>query len=207
MPKRLANPKGVFCIEGDWWGHTSRQASVRPALELLRNWDPYYVPHMHWPVCTADSMEFYLRKWLLKKNRRLFPILYLALHGNGEEFTLAASQGKQHRYSFDELEDLLSQNPAACKRRVVFLGSCLFMDKHGRRLNRFLNRTGALAVCGYRDVVDWLESSTMDALALGTIQENALTRAGVRAVNTKIHERAGSLAKRLGFRMVVSKGA
>ncbi len=201
MPKLLAKPHGIFCVEGDWWGDVRQQASVRPVLELLRNWDPYYVPYRHWTVCTPDSMDFYLRKWTLKSHRSRYPVLYVALHGDGEEFKLGASQGKQHTYSFDQLEVALT---GLCSKRIIFLGSCSFLDKHGKRLNRFLDRTGALAVCGYREQVDWLESSALDAMALGTMQENTLTRHGAKAMRAKIAERAGSLAKRLGFRMVIA---
>ena len=57
-----------------------------------------------------------------------------------------------------------------CKGRVVHRGSCGTAGVHGRKLKNFLNRTGALAICGYTKEVDWLESAAFDALVLGRLR-------------------------------------
>ena len=63
-----------------------------------------------------------------------------------------------------------------CRGRVVHLGSCGTVDVHGRELKKFLGRTGALAVCGFREDVDWLESAAFDMLVLGRLQGASFLR-------------------------------
>lgn len=45
--RRRIKAKGIFCLEGDWWGSMFKESSVRPALELLKQCDPYFVPFVH----------------------------------------------------------------------------------------------------------------------------------------------------------------
>jgi hypothetical protein len=201
MSTKRVKPKGVFCIEGDWWGKVHRQSSVRPALELLHQWDPYYIPFVHRDVATRQEFEYYVRKWRQKGTRK-YPILYLAFHGDPGVLYVGDGRASRNRVSLDDVADLLD---AACAGRIIHFGSCGTLDLHGHRLNGFLKRTHALAICGFCDSILWLDSTAFDLHVFAAMQLNALTRSGARAMNTRIRSQHRSLAKRLGFRMIINR--
>ena len=89
-----------------------------------------------------------------------------------------------------------------CRGRVVYFGACGVMATHGNRLNRFVKSTGAVAVAGYREEIDWLESTALDMLALGRLQDTAFTKSSINKFNRELKETAPGLYSRLGFRLV-----
>lgn len=44
------------------------------------------------------------------------------------------------------------------------------MYLRGRRLDRFMERTGALAACGYKKDVDWMRTAAFEIVLLGGLQ-------------------------------------
>lgn len=86
---------------------------------------------------------------------------------------------------------------------MVHFGACGVLDSHGNRLNRFLRSTGAVAACGYREDVDWLESAAFGALALGQLQSAAWTKPSIQKFHRELGQMAPGLCDRLGFRLVV----
>lgn len=80
------------------------------------------------------------------------------------------------------------------------------MSANGNRLRRFMRNTGAKALLGYRESVDWIESSAFEILLLGELQHRSLTRRGLAATQKSIHEslKGSKLSQRLGFRMEIA---
>lgn len=193
------NAKGIFCLEGDWSGRLDRLSTVEPILKLLRRWDPYYVPYAHRDVATREEFDLYIRKWT-QRAASMFPILYLAFHGDKSTLYIGDRRRKSNNVTLAELGEMLE---GRCANRIIFFGSCETLALHGLSLNAFVRRTGALAVCGYRQKVDWLDSTTFELVALGAIQLHTLTKPGIRAARRRILRSAGALARRLQFRMVV----
>lgn len=191
--------KGIFCLEGDWWGRLDRLSTVEPILKLLRRWDPYYVPYVHRDVATRDEFEYYITKWTQRVAVK-FPILYLAFHGDRSTLYIGDRRRKKNHVTLGELGEMLEHK---CQKKLIFFGSCETLDLHGHSINAFMRHTGALAVCGYREKVDWLDSTAFELVALGAFQLHALTRQGVRASERRILRSAPALARRLQFRMVV----
>jgi hypothetical protein len=191
-------PRGIFCLEDDWWGIRSK-TSVEPVLHLLNQWDPYYVPYVHRNVATLDALEYYLKKWSQKRYDD-YPLLYLGFHGSPGLIHLSSGRSKHHSIDLDWFEDQLRNK---CKRRMIFIASCSTIDIHGHRLQRFLRQTGALAVCGYTGNVDWLQSATFDALVLGALQDNAMTASGARAMRRRVEQNGCGLGRALQFRMLI----
>ena len=190
--------RGIFCLEDDWSSNMRERSSVEPLLHLLAE-SSYRVPYIHRNTATPETLEYYLRRWSQRAYRD-FPILYLPVHGSpGGVMHFGAGRGRSE-LTLDELEDLLV---GRCDGRIIFLASCDTLDVNGHRLNRFLRRTGALAVCGYKGYVDWFQSAAFDLLVLGAFQENAMTRAGARAMRARIARDACGLGSRLRFRMVI----
>ena len=57
-----AKKKGIFCLEGAWWG-VKDKTSVEPMLRLLEAMGDYEVPYFHHDVATHEEFDFYLKKW------------------------------------------------------------------------------------------------------------------------------------------------
>lgn len=199
MHRNATEPKGVFCLEGDW-NDLKHQSSSEPALRLLTENPPYYAPFIHRDVGTRPQFEYYVKKWLQAAHAS-YPILYLAFHGTSGTIQFGDLRKAESVISLDELELTLS---GKCKGRIVYFSSCDTLAENGNRLRRFVRRTGALAVCGFRRYVDWLTSVAFDLLFLREAQFNAFTIAGMRAIEHRVQEEAGGLSKKLGFRMVIN---
>ena len=193
--------KGVFCLEGDWETDLRKPATVGPVLELLEKSHAPRVRHIRRDIGTPEEFEYYLRKWI-QRRYAAYPILYLAFHGGPGEVFL--SEQSSAPIGLDWLEDRLASK---CRGRVILFGSCQTMDRHGNRLRRFLEKTGALAVCGYRVEVDWMRSAAFELLLLSAFQHNTFTRQGMEAVDRRIRREASALVRDLQFRMVIGPAA
>lgn len=187
--------KGIFCLEGDWWG-VKDKTSVEPLLRLLETTAGLKVPYVHHDAATHEEFQHYLKKW----SGRTFashPILYLGFHGSAGG--IEVGEGRSSTISLDDLAERLA---GACRRRVIHFGSCGTLGVHGRELNGFLNRTGACAVLGYRsDDVDWIKSAAFELLLIGLLQEVSFTKPGMRKLGRLLKEDAPGLRKSLDFRM------
>jgi hypothetical protein len=192
--------KGVFCLEGEWTDTLKRLSSLEPILQLLRNRDHHF-SYIHRFVVTDAELRLYLAEWTLKKYAD-HPILYLAYHGN-EGHLFFNSSRRVSGVSLDDLEETLA---GRCRRRIICIGACGALDQEGRRVERFLEATGALAVCGYRKYVDWMRSTAFELMLLALLQENAPTIGGMRAARKRIRAEAATLVRNLGFHMAILKG-
>lgn len=195
-------PKGIFCLEGDWWGDLKHQTSVEHGLVLLNKLPPYYTPYIHRDVATRQEFDHHVAKWLQAKHND-YPILYLAFHGTTGTVQFGDLRKPENIVTLDELEDLLQSR---CRGRIVYFSSCDTLAEHGNRLRSFVQRTRALAVCGFRQYVDWLTSVAFDLLFLRQAQYNAFTVSGARAIARHVKDEAAGLASTLGFHMVINNG-
>ena len=183
--------KGIYCLECHWFGHRDR-TSVQPILHLLQTMYGLRVPYLYDRTATREEFYYHLKKW---KIYRSYPILYLGFHGESEAIRIGEGNGL---VTLDDLEEKLKDS---CNRRIIHFGSCSTLDIHGNRLNRFLKRTGALAVCGYRTEVDWLESAAMDLLVLGLFQQVADRVTSIEKLERLLETSAPGLQETLGFRI------
>lgn len=182
--------KGIFCLEGLWEPKLTDKSTVLPLLQLLEANSG--IKFIHRDCATVEELEFYLKKWG-QAAYNAYPILYLAFHGEAGEIWV------DKKYSIDQLAESLS---GTCERSIIYFGSCSTLDVDKRHLKRFLKQTNALAVCGYKNEVDWMRSAAFDLLAFGAMQENEFSGRGIRAIQRKISEGYASLANELKFRMV-----
>ena len=191
--RRNVQTKGIFCLEGLWNNDLRDTTSVRPILELLRvNCDIEYI---HGDCATKDAFEFYLKKWA-QRTYDAFPILFLSSHG--DEFNLCLGH---HSCDLDGIAEMLE---GKCRNRIVIFASCKTLDVDKRHLTRFLRRTDALALCGYRLDVDWMRSAAFEMLLLSEMQENEFSLRGIAGIKSKATEMA-KVFKDLEFRMVTAK--
>ena len=196
MPR--SSTKGVFCLEGDWYPDLRRPTTVGPVLDLLEKSNIPPVPSIRRDIGTVPELEYYLQKWTQQRYAR-YPILYLGFHGSPGELHVGPRYAEQ--VTLDWLEDRLE---GKCKRRVIHFGSCGTLATHGNRLNRFLERTEAIAVCGDKGVVDWMLSTAFEIVLLSGFQQNTFTRPGMAAVERRVRSQAARLVRDLKFRMVIA---
>ena len=191
-------PKNVFCLETYSWYKGKDRTSVEPLLELLRRMGR--CDYLHRDVATRSEFEYLLNDYLRNENKA-YPILYLGFHGLDGPPRISFGNGEE--INLDELADTIK---GRCSNRVIFFGSCSIMNTHGKTLNYFVKKTKALAVCGYRKEVDWLQSAAFDTLILGTLQEVCFTEDGMDSFGQLLQERAKHLYKKtLDFRIVKSR--
>jgi hypothetical protein len=185
-------PKRVFCIEGNWEEKLSRNATVKPVLELLRiNADVKYI---YRDCSTKAEMQYLVDKWQ-QKGYAEYKILCLAFHGQPGELIL---DSRTH-VSLEELGDMISLKP---RQRVVYFGACSVLRGDVRPIKAFLRKSGTKAVCGYTTDADWMKSTALDLIAINELQQFSTTRRGLEAVESSIREDTRALSGQLGFRMV-----
>lgn len=189
--------KGIFCLEGDWETDLRSNITVLPYLELLARSNHPPIPYIRRDIATIPEFEYYLSKWYQKRYQD-YPILYLGFHGSPGHLFVG---NRKSQIDLDWLEERLL---GRCKGRIIHFGSCGTLAAHGHRLNRFLTRTGALAVCGYKVEVDWMLAAAFEIILLSGIQKYTLTRSGMKAVHRCVKREAGGLVKDLSFRMVLA---
>ena len=193
-------PHGIFCLEADW-PRMRRGHTVKPLLDVLRS-SMLEVPSIHRHVATHDSLLYYLGKWTQKAHAD-FRIMYFAVHGVAGEVQFGDLRLNSNCVHLDLLEEHLA---GKCAGRLLHCSSCRTIDLPAARIQRFLARTGALGISGYLGDVDWIRSIVFDLAFLATLQENAMTGPGLRAVRTKMLERHPREAKRLRFDLILRTG-
>jgi hypothetical protein len=193
----VAAKKGVFSLEGDWDPDLRHHYSVEPGLKVLNGAEG--IPYIHRRVGTSAEFEYYLRKWTLKKYEA-YPILYLSFHGGPECFWMPEDKARVNPVTLDRLSELLE---GKCGGRIIHLGSCATLALHGAWLNQFIQRTGALAVCGYSAEVDWTISTAFEVILFYRMQRRAFNRMGAMRIHRDVDKLAKGLVQKLGFRMKV----
>jgi hypothetical protein len=151
---------GIFCLEGLWNNNLKRKISVQPLLNMLDKIGN--VHYIYQDAATIEELEFYLKQWKQARYRN-FPILYLAFHGESESLLI----GKK-KYTLDNLSDLLYNS---CSHSIIMLASCNTLNTSRKSLERFLRKTDALALCGYRNQVDWITAAAFELLLLSSFQD------------------------------------
>lgn len=187
--------KGIYCLEGIWDDDLREKSSVRPILELLYN--NRGIEYIYHACATVKEMEFFIGKWTQRRYSR-YPILYLAFHGERNKLML----GDKKNYSLNDLANLISGRRS---NSIIIFGSCSTLAIRKNYLKKFLDNTGALAICGYQDDVDWLPSTAFEMLMLSEMQENEFSKRGISAIENKINMIARKFKGVLPFRMVTSK--
>ena len=193
--------RGVFCIEGDWWNDFNRTSTVKPILDLLSQAGDGSVPVVHRDAGTFEELKFYCEKWV-QGNTARYPILYLAFHGRENCIFVGDQRKTESVVTLDKLADILGPEAFG---RVVHFGSCSTLNTDRRNIQRFLKRTGIVAVTGFKEEVDWLYSAVFDVILLDILTRRAMNRKGMGAARQRLENEHGSMCKKLDFRMEIRR--
>ncbi|HVA99475.1 MAG TPA: DUF6642 family protein [Bacteroidia bacterium] len=179
--------KDIFCLEGDWQKDLRDKSSINAALTFLQQ--NFNIRHIYKQCGTRENLEYYLSLWKQKKYAA-YSICYFAFHGEPESIKV----GKEF-VTLDELGDMLADS---CKDKIIHFGSCKTLDTNRKNIIRFLERTGALCVCGFETDIDFLESSVFDMLLIEKFQKYK----DISKVERDIRYYYGTLVRKLKFNIL-----
>ncbi len=199
MAVKKSAKKGIFCMETDRWYRQKDTHTVEPILQLIERVSG--AKYEHHDIATSTEFEYCLTRYL-KRGYKNYPILYLGFHGWSadeveDDAHISLSDGTN--ITLNQMEEWID---GRCKDRFIYIGSCGVLQTHLKRLKRFVQNTGAVALAGYKEEIDWLESATFDMLALGQLQNAAFVKNSIRKFANDLETGAKTLHKRLGFRVV-----
>jgi hypothetical protein len=193
----VAAKKGVFSLEGDWNPDLRQHYSVEAGLRLLKEAED--IPYIHRRVGTAAELKYFLHQWTLKKYEA-YPILYLSFHGGPEGFWLPEDKKRIDTVTLEKLGEMLEDK---CQGRIIHLGACATLAMHNSKLEKFVAKTCALAVCGYTQEVGWTISTAFEVILFYRMQRRAFNRMGAQRIHRDVDKLAKGLVQKLGFRMKV----
>lgn len=178
--------KHVYCLEGDWNKDLRDKSSVRAALTFLHQ--NFGIKFIHRHCGTKESLSFYLKTWKQKKYAP-YSICYFAFHGKPGQIRI----GKE-LVSLDELAETMKNS---CKGKIIHFGSCETLNTERKNVMRFLEKTGAICVCGFKKEIDFLEGSILDMLLIDMLQDYM----DISLVERDINQKYPSLVKKLEFKI------
>jgi hypothetical protein len=187
--------KGIFCIEGFWYGDHRDPTSVHPVLELIHRING--LPYVYHRCGTKEEFVFSIERWKTKAFHKKYPILYLAFHGDKGVIKV----GKD-LIGLYELAAILGTK---CEGVVIYFGSCATMNVNKRLLQKFLEQTRTLSILGFKQEVNWLRSASFDIQMLSYFLDNAFDSKGIEIIYNEIQTNCKSLARELDFRMEINE--
>ena len=188
--------KGIYCLENMWTPSVKDRDSVQPILELMHKAN--VCEHLYHRCATREELVFMINKWKAKTVQNKYPIFYFAFHGVKNALQLT---GKNQIFTLDELGDLLEDH---CYGKLFFFASCETLSIDERHIQRFLNKTGAIAAIGYKMQVDWMLATAFELLVLNALQEDKFDSKGIENVKETILKEYGNMHSLLKFRMTIN---
>jgi hypothetical protein len=176
---------GIYWLEGEWDSDLRKRESVLPILELLERLGQ--VKMIHRDVATIGEVERYLSVWAQKRYDD-YKVLYLTTHGDKGQLLWSRRQSS----TLDDVAAALGGAAGGC---YIYLGACLTLFDE-KNVSRFVDKTGAAAVLGYRRDVEWLESAAFEIILLPLIANHT---GRPKTLFNQLMKRHGELAVLLDF--------
>lgn len=186
----MAARRGIFCLEGEWNRRLTDRRSVAPLLQLIEKLN-IWAPPIHKNVATKGDFEYYARQWCRQQYAE-YPVGYFSFHGEPGRIRLG-----RDKLRLDEMADMLR---STLGNRVVYFGSCSTLAVPDEDLQRFCRLTGAKAVVGYVNDIDWLESAAFDLILLPRL----LASTYIRPIYNGLSKEHPRFVEGLGLRMASS---
>jgi len=145
--------KHIFCLEGDWNDDLRKKNSVISALDFLHvNSNIKYI-HRH--ASTKEEIANRLSEFN-KKKYSSYNICYFAFHGEPNKIKVG-----RELMTLDELSEITGDT---LKGKIVHFGSCSSLRLNKRYIERFLKKTQALCVSGYKLDFSFVPGTVLDLL-------------------------------------------
>ncbi len=120
------------------------------------------------------------------------PILYVTLPSTGQPESI---QVGREFVTLDELGDMLHDS---CQNKIIHFGSCKTLSTDTKRIEKFLDDTGALCVCGFETEINFVESSAFDMVLIEMFQQYK----DIAMLDKNIRKNYRSFVKRLQFKLI-----
>lgn len=164
---------GIYCVEDVW--PERQKMSARPLLDMLE--DYHEIPTVHRIATNGKQLKERLGQWA--KADMTFAILYLWYHGSPGSISPSGNDSVELEHIEEELE-------GCCDRCLIHFGSCEILKLDRERIDSFLERTGAVAVSGYRKNVGWIEPIALELLYLDCLQQKISEMGNQRYIDENI---------------------
>ncbi len=187
MAHALRYTKHVFCLEGEMSPDLRDKSSVHAALIFLQQ--NFGIRFIFKTVGSKENLRNYINQWGKKKYAH-YSICYLSFHGEKGCIEL----GDKFVY-LDELARMLK---GKCRNKIIHFGSCSTLKIDKKELEDFLKTTGALAVCGFKSEVSFIESSVFDLLLIDLFQKYL----DISKLKKRLLLDYGPLVKKLDFQLI-----
>lgn len=173
-------PKKIFCVEADWNFQKAKNCSIKGVLDFLKSCDE--IPGYVRIYCSSmHELKTALKRFAKMKQPAKPQILYIACHGS-----TGAIEFDGELLELEELGDILAGAFGSARKGVIVFGSCSTASAYQKRLKNFLEKTGAFAVVGYTNDVDFSYSTAFEMLLLRELQKNDFSMKGYCAVRRKV---------------------
>jgi hypothetical protein len=183
--------KNVFCIEGYWTNNLKSRTSIKSALDFLES--NSQIKYIHRSAATIDQVDYLMKESLLQSYKE-YSIIYLASHGYPGEIKF----GKRKIITMEEIAEMIE---GKANDKIIHFGSCSTLNVPGKRIRRFLDKTGALAVSGYTREIDFVPSTFLDILYFQLCQEYRK----IPLIHKDLKNYYGKVANKIGFKMIYEK--
>lgn len=183
---------GIYCIEGAW--PERYEMSARPLLEMLA--DYHEIPTVHRMATSEDQFTARLREWASAE--MTFAVLYLWYHGSPG----GVAPDGYDSVNLEAIADILGKRCANC---LIHFGSCKTLKLKPKRVDSFLERTGAVAVSGYTKNVGWIEPIALELLYLDCVQQTIFAKRNQRYINESVMRTVSERMKEDDVRSFVKK--
>jgi len=187
--------KGVFCLEGFWFGDHRDKTSVSPSLELLHRYQK--LPFVHHRCGTKEEFIYSIERWKKKGFHKDYPLLSLAFHGEPGKIKIGRDE-----VNIQELGEILDDK---CQGTAIYFGSCATMKWDKRFLQSFMTKTKTLAVMGYKEDVEWLPSTSFEIRLLSYFMNATYTTDGLKEVKETIQQECRGQCSELKFRFEMNE--
>lgn len=170
---------GILCLESSWSNDSgSTRTSVSPLIEFIGRMNG--VKQTTFTCGTPEELSLRLKKC----RRGGYGILYLAGHGEKGEFATETEY-----VTLSQIAEMMNHR---FEGFAVHFGSCAVMQADYDEVLKFKRSTKVRKVSGYKEYVDWSESSAFEVIWLSRLID------GYRLDN-KLHSK---LIRHLGFSVV-----
>lgn len=182
--------KQIFCIEGDWHPDLREKDTIENALKFMETASGMKIKYIHRHCSTHEELQNRIVEYN-KRRYNKFSIFYLAFHGVPNGLRLNHKQ----ILTLDELADMAENK---LRNKILHLGSCETLNINRRDIKRFLNRTGALCISGFKKEVPFVSSTIFDVLYFEMCQYYKQ----MNTIEKHMKNYYGKLMKELQFVMV-----
>lgn len=182
--------KQIFCIEGDWHPDLRQKDTIENALKFMETASGMKIKYIHRHCSTSEELKNRIDEYS-KRRYDQFSIFYLAFHGVPNGLKLSP----KNILSLDELADMAENK---LQNKILHLGSCETLNIDRRQIKKFLNKTGALCVSGFKKEVPFVSSTIFDVLYFEMCQYYKQ----MHVIEKHMKNYYGKLMKELQFVMV-----